>query len=107
MRYPSLAWGIVGLCALLSGCALCAHPYDYTAPVISDVPGESTLGFCERAGSTLSGTGDVGVYEEGGADTGVYEGASNSMQGAATLSPASQPQAVGYTSRRVTTHVAR
>ena len=104
MRYPSLAWGIVGLCALLAGCAMCAHPYDYTGPVIPDGSGEGAMGFCDREGSILAGTVDAGVYEEGGHDTRVEEGA---LRGAPTLAPAIEPQSVGYTSRRVTTQVAR
>jgi hypothetical protein len=111
MRYPSLAWGIVGLCALLAGCAVCAHPYDYMGPVIPDAPGEGTMGFCDREGSILSGTQDAGPYEQGasayevgGYDTGAYEGA---MNNSSTLAPAIEPQSVASTSRRVTREVAR
>ena len=78
MRYPSLAWGIVGLCALLSGFAPVAHPYDYTGAVIPDGAGEGTMGFSRPAGSILSGTVDAemyegGGYQDGGYETGVYE----------------------------------
>lgn len=104
MRYPSLACGIVGLCALLAGCAMCAHPYDYTGAVIPDGPGEGTMGFCDREGSILSGTPDTGVYEVDGYDTGVYEG---DMGDVSTLAPVAEPRSVAYTSRRVTKQVTR
>jgi hypothetical protein len=95
---------VVGLCALLSGCAMCAHPYDYTGPVIPNTPGEGMMGFCDRQGSILSGTTDGVTYEDGSYDGGVSDGA---IQGEPTLAPVIQPQSVGYTSRRVTRQVVR
>ncbi len=100
----SFVLGIVGLCASLSGCALCAHPYDYTGPVIPDTPGEGMMGFCDRQGSILAGTTDAMAYEDGSYDAGVPDGA---IQGEPTLAPVIQPQSVGYTSRRVTRQVVR
>ena len=49
-----LAWISIGLVVVAAGCRMCAHPYDYWGPVLTDgCPAEG--GRDARAGSILSG----------------------------------------------------
>ena len=58
------AWGILGLIAVTSGCAMCDHPYDYCGPLFTGgCDGECCVG--PRAGSIRAmGGPDVPYYEE-------------------------------------------
>ena len=56
MSRKVLGWMTVGLVALFSGCAMCAHPYDYCGPTVTGQCGEECAPNSPRAGSILSGT---------------------------------------------------
>jgi hypothetical protein len=51
-----LGWITVGLVTLFSGCALCAHPFDYCGPTVTGQCGDECDANAPRAGSILSGS---------------------------------------------------
>ena len=56
MSRTMLGWMTVGLVTLFSGCALCAHPYDYCGPTVTGQCGDECDPHAPRAGSILSGS---------------------------------------------------
>lgn len=51
-----LSWMAVGLVTLFSGCAMCAHPFDYCGPTVTGQCGDECDPNAPRAGSILSGS---------------------------------------------------
>ena len=56
MSRTVLGWMTVGLVTLFSGCAMCAHPYDYCGPTVTGQCGDECDPNPPRAGSILSGS---------------------------------------------------
>ena len=54
MSRTQLVWVLLGLIALLSGCSMGLHPFDYCGPTYTCGPGGCSL-CAPRAGSILSG----------------------------------------------------
>jgi hypothetical protein len=54
MSRTQLVWILLGLIALMSGCHVGAHPFDYCGPTYTGGPGGCSL-CAPRAGSILSG----------------------------------------------------
>ena len=56
MSRTVLGWMTVGLVTLFSGCAMCAHPFDYCGPTVTGQCGDECDPDAPRAGSILSGS---------------------------------------------------
>jgi hypothetical protein len=56
MSRTMLGWMTVGLVTLFSGCAMCAHPFDYCGPTVTGQCGDECAPNAPRAGSILSGS---------------------------------------------------
>ena len=65
MSRTVLGWMTVGLVTLFSGCAMCAHPFDYCGPTVTGQCGDECDPNAARAGSILSGSvGPTLAYSE-------------------------------------------
>ena len=59
MSRTQFIWVLLGLITLMSGCKMCAHPYDYCGPTYTHGPGGCSAN-APRAGSILSGSAMAG-----------------------------------------------
>lgn len=67
MRRAVIVWSGIGLLLAATGCTMCAHPYDYSGPVVDGCCG-CPCDPLSRTGSVLSGTagGPMGVEQVAG-----------------------------------------
>ncbi len=106
MSRTILSWLMVGLVTLLSGCAMCASPYDYCGPTVTGQCGDECDPNAPRAGSILSGSvaptlaeSEIMVSSTGSTEDSLLEELMSTTPAESIDAPTIAPAQQGWTSR--------
>ena len=106
MSRTVLGWMTVGLVTLFSGCAMCAHPFDYCGPTVTGRCGDECDHNAPRAGSIMSGSvvptlahGEFEIAAPGSTENRLLEELMNATPTESTDTPTAAPSKDGWTAR--------